>query len=576
MVTLKKYMRFWGLLLLFCLCWLPYTAQAAVTAELDRNPVGVGETVALTFTSDGIAASSPDFTVLEQDFAVQGSSQSNRIQIINGNSTVQTTWQLELAPRKTGKLTIPAINFGNEQSPVLSVTVSDQPTAHNNVGGMANDDILVEVEAEPKQSYVQQQVIVTQRLLHIVSLQPQASLTHPSIEAGKGSLLPLGDAKNSTLMRNGRNYHVIERRYALMPQQSGEIRLGATTFEGMVIDAAARRDPFGISGTPVKRYSQPLTLQVQPQPTTYQGKQWLPAKSITLNAHWQTPPDKLKAGEPATLTLAIVADGLTAEQLPKLDLQAPTGVKAYTDKPELRNETNNNGVIGVRQENWVVVAPYNGHYTLPAMQLEWWNSKTNQTEVAKLEAVNLVVSGGQAAPANASPPNQAAAVAPTNPATAPVNPTPAVKPAASDTTWSWGWIASSLLLLGALMAASWAVWRWAMKANASVKPAVKAANAKTVWQELEHACLQNQAAAAHSALLQWVDVGWHLQPPTLATLSQQGGAILRAELDSLNNALYGRDGVVWNGTVLLKALQHFKPAVQTTTKEKGLVELYPD
>ena len=126
------------------------------------------------------------------------------------------------------------------------------------------------------------------------------------------------------------------------------------------------------------------------------------------------------------------------------------------------------------------------------------------------------------------------------------------------------------------MAASWAVWRWAMKANASVKPAVKAVNAKTVWQELEHACLQNQAAAAHSALLQWVDVGWHLQPPTLATLSQQGGAILRAELDSLNNALYGRDGVVWNGTVLLKALQHFKPAVQTTTKEKGLVELYPD
>ena len=211
---------------------------------------------------------------------------------------------------------MPAIRFGNEQSPSLTLQVVEQPAPNAQNTG---DEVVVEVEVEPKQPYVQQQVIVTQRLLHTVNLRPQATLTHPNVSVGKGAVQQLGDVKNTTLLRNGRNYHVIERRYVLMPQQSGELQLGATQFEGSVMDAQTNRyDPFGVGVKPVKRASAPVTLQVMPQPSSYQGKQWLPAKSVSLNAHWQTPPDKLKAGEPATLTLAIMADGLTAEQLPKL------------------------------------------------------------------------------------------------------------------------------------------------------------------------------------------------------------------------------------------------------------------
>ena len=570
---MAHFKRFVAILLL---CLIPYLAQAAVTATFDRNPVGVGETVTLTFTSNGVAAISPDFTVLEQDFEVQGSSQSNSIQIVNGAANVQTLWQLELAPRKTGTLTVPAIRFGNEQSPSLTLQVVDQPAPNAQNTG---DEVVVEVEVEPKQPYVQQQVIVTQRLLHTVNLRPQATLTHPNVSVGKGAVQQLGDVKNTTLLRNGRNYHVIERRYVLMPQQSGELQLGATQFEGSVMDAQTNRyDPFGVGVKPVKRASAPVTLQVMPQPSSYQGKQWLPAKSVSLNAHWQTPPDKLKAGEPATLTLAIMADGLTAEQLPKLDLQAPAGVKAYTDKPELRNDTNSNGVVGVRQENWVVVAPYNGSYRLPAVQLEWWNTKTGQTEVAKLDAVTLTVSGGQAAPTNAQP---------TPPAmTQPETPQPAASPAAPAQAtpakhWSWQWIAVVLLLCAALAGACWLVWQWAMAEkpaaqSSGTKPVAKPTDAKAVWRELEQACLQHQARAAHHALGRWVEVGLHLQPPTLATLNQQGGAMLRAELETLNKMLYGREGQIWNGAPLLKALQHFKPVTAATSKSSGLVELYPD
>ena len=68
-------------------------------------------------------------------------------------------------------------------------------------------------------------------------------------------------------------------------------------------------------------------------------------------------------------------------------------IKAYTDQPEFRNENNAQGIVGVRQEKWVLVAPYNGDYALPDIQLDWWNS-TRQQETATINAATLRVSGG--------------------------------------------------------------------------------------------------------------------------------------------------------------------------------------
>ncbi len=392
------------LLLIAWLWFVPLWAQSAtIIAQLDRNPVAMGDPVVLTFTTDGMVAGEPDFSPLQQDFEIRGRSQSNSFSMINGVSTVNTTWELNLYPTKSGKLQIPPIQFGADQSQALELQVLDQPPP--SAGGAPDTDIFIELKAEPQQPLVQQQTIITQRLFHVTPLRQQASLSHPAIESGKGNIEQIGNTRNTTIMRNGRNYQVIERRYALIPQQSGALTLGRTTFEGVLAEAGPNTfDPFDMNGKRIRRFSEPLTLQIKGQPASYTGKQWLPANSVTLNAHWQTPADKLKAGEPITLTLAIVADGLAAEQLPKLAVQVPAGIKAYTDQPELRNDAGNDGVIGVRQEKWVVVAPYNGEYEFPGLSVDWWNTATGKQETAQLKPVKMVVTGGQAAPAGATPP----------------------------------------------------------------------------------------------------------------------------------------------------------------------------
>jgi hypothetical protein len=430
---------------------------------------------------------------------------------------------------------------------------------------------------------VQQQVLVTQRLLFLRDFQPQATLTQPEITQGKGTLQQLGKDKSGTLMRNGHNYRLLERRFALVPQQSGELTLGRSRFEGLLIEPGYNRfDPFSMDGKPVQRYSHPITLNVATQPKQFVGAQWLPAKNITLNAHWQTPPDKLKAGEPVTLTLAIMAEGLTAEQLPPLKLDAPAGIKAYTDKPELRNQTNANGVVGVRNENWVILAPYNGSYNLPAINLDWWNINTQKAEQAKIDAVTLVVSGGQAAPMQTQPPaSMANQVAVPNKSTTHANTQSApAHDAEQEQRFSLAKVAIGLLLVWLLLSGLWIIWLWWRRAKVPMRVSSQASPlpAPTVnaLDKLEQACQQNDAPAAYKALQQWAEANLYLRPALLPQIRQRVDSAFQMELDQLEAAVYGKPESAWQGQGLWQAVQAYQPVYKMHKPKGSLQELYPE
>ena len=555
---------------------------ATITAEFDRNPVALGDPVNLSFTADD-TVEEPNFAVLEKDFEIRGHSQSNSFNMSNNGINTTTTWELNVVPKTTGTLKVPPIAFGKDYSPALELTVTEQPTANAANGQTTQDEVLVEVEVDNKMPVVQQQVLVTQRLLFLRDFQPQATLTQPEITQGKGTLQQLGKDKSGTLMRNGHNYRLLERRFALIPQQSGELTLGRSRFEGLLIEPGYNRfDPFGMDGKPVQRYSQPITLNVATQPKQFAGAQWLPAKNITLNAHWQTPPDKLKAGEPVTLTLAIMAEGLTAEQLPPLKLDAPAGIKAYTDKPELRNQTNANGVVGVRNENWVILAPYNGSYNLPAINLDWWNINTQKAEQAKIDAVTLVVSGGQNAPA------QTQQSAPTvNKSAVPNTSTPSINTqsalahdAEQEQRFSLAKVAIGLLLVWLLLSGLWIIWLWWRRAKVPMRVSSQASPlpAPTVnaLDKLEQACQQNDAPAAYKALQQWAEANLYLRPALLPQIRQRVDSTFQMELDQLEAAVYGKPESAWQGQGLWQAVQAYQPAYKMRKPKGSLQELYPE
>ena len=210
---------------------LAFSAQASgagLSARLERTRIAEGETVLLRLIAPGDSTGSPDLSPLGEDFDILNQGQSTRMSYVNGRSTSSREWQLVLAPKHTGTLRLPAIHLGGAVSEPLSLEVL--PAAQAGKLGVARP-VLLEVEAQPKRAYVQQKVIYTLRLLFREPLR-EASLSEPQT---KDAIVErLGADKQYTVERDGQQYRVIERRYALFPQHSGPLEIGAPLLSAQI------------------------------------------------------------------------------------------------------------------------------------------------------------------------------------------------------------------------------------------------------------------------------------------------------------------------------------------------------
>ena len=387
-MVMPKIKRLIALLIAVISLFASASAQAEFQAYVDRNPVAVDESFTLTLKSDENPDSNPDLTVLQNDFDVLGQTRGSSIQIINGNATQSTHWQISLIAKRSGQLTIPAIKAGKQttQPITLNVTAADQAKAAQQSG-----ELFVEVSAEPRTAYVQQQMIFTARLYRNVNIGNGSTLSDPKFPGMDAVVERLGDDRNYQATHNGQAYAVIERRYAVYPQKSGQFSSEPVQFDGDIIEARQGGgifmfDPFNQSSRHKRVNSKSVTFSIKPVPAALGGIPWLPASKLQLTEQWSENPPQFIVGEPITRTLVISSSGLTASQLPALGSKAIEGFKLYPDQPALKNDKDGNGIKGVRTQKIAVMPMRAGYYTLPEIEIRWWNINTDQEEVARLPA----------------------------------------------------------------------------------------------------------------------------------------------------------------------------------------------
>ena len=135
---------------------------ANITAKLDINPVLVTDTFHLTYTASGSVDDDPDFSPIKADFELLGTQQSSNMSMVNGSISRSKAWTLTLIAKTTGIFTIPAISFGSDQAPKINVVVKAIPTS---TSATPNHNFILEVEPSQKSGYIQQQFLITVRLL---------------------------------------------------------------------------------------------------------------------------------------------------------------------------------------------------------------------------------------------------------------------------------------------------------------------------------------------------------------------------------------------------------------------------
>jgi len=541
--------RLVALLLLWVAVVPPLAAEVEVI--IDRNPVQVNESFQLVFSLDHSPARDPDFSVLQQHFLVLGNNRSNNISIINGEYQRSVKWTLQLMAKQIGEHEIPAIRFGDERSEPFLVSV--QPSS---MASVPHDQQVLELTVDRSEVHVQGQVILTMRLLSATDI---AAYQFGKIPAQDLDLViePLGDLRQYQTRIADRSYLVLEQQFALFPQQSGQLDIPPVLAE-VRLPSRSRIDPFN-NGGDIRRFrSQPLVIDVKPIPAEFGGDYWLPADRVELSEQWPNDLTGLVAGEPITRSITLIADGLTAAQLPEIELQTIDGIKQYPDQPVLQDSRGSKGIRGQRAQKVALIPAAPGIYRIPEISVSWWNRATSQLETTTLPARELMVGSGaeavEVAPLPSLPPSSAE-----------VSPSiPVVVDAEGNRFWLW-----LSLFLGCGWTATAIYWWFGTRRNKSPLAQVsEVAGLREASRALREACENDDSAAARAALLVW---GQGLMMPqrvdNLGELSGLLGDEFGQQVEALNRSRYAGQGEAWQGRPLWVLCQRLQQQAGSTKSD---------
>jgi hypothetical protein len=550
------------------ICTWSGSVLAAVMVHVDRFNISENETVNLTIEVTGGDSGEPQTAPLLKNFEILSNNHSSSFSIINGSTSSKSVYQLMLRPRHAGPLSIPALKVGSATTSPIMIQVNKLQT-RSSPSGQPVGDVWISMEIAPSQLWVQQQAIITIRVYQAVGLN-QAQLSEPTVE--NAIVERLGDDSNYQTRENNRSWQVTERHYALFPQRSGHIDIAPVQLDGTALVGGGAS--FFQTTRPVRVRSNSLSLDVNAIPDGWGADSWLPAKQLRIEESWPQNHAVFKVGEPITRTLTLHADGLSSSQLPEFTHDLPDHLKAYADKPVLKDDKLNDGVHGIRQEKTAIMPMQAGTYILPAIDIRWWNTTTEKSEHAILPARTFTVI---AAAATASPP----APAVTEPASA-IEKAVAAPVSSENTVASWWqWLALFFAAIWLLtLAYVWHLRRGRGARNQEGRDR-RAVNLKQASKAVETACNAHDAKACEQALLhlaifQYPDSLFH----SLSALSAICSPPLRAEVLKLEQALYAPGSSPWQGDALFHAFKQghgfTASTADVTDKSSALPGLYPE
>ena len=526
-------------------------AHAAVIASVDRANVELNESFTLKVTVDTAIDVEPDASALAEDFVVGTRSQLSNTTIVNGQISRSRTWTYVLMAKREGNLTIPPIRIGSEQSEPVPITVTPPST---NLPGEA--DIFVTTEVDHTDSYVQAQILYRVKVYRAVATR-QPRLSEPSIGGVEVLVETAGEERSYESILNGKAYNVVERVYALFPQESGSISIAPARFEARVLRNGR------ISGRKIFE-SQPIQVSVNPippPPDEFPDAVWFPAKSVTLTQDWSREPGSLPAGEPITRHISVTAVGQLSTQIPVLEPATSPNVKIYPDKPEFRDMAEAAGIRAIRRDQYAMIGVSAGEVELPAVELPWWNIDVGEWQVASLPGSSLTILPSAAALPLQPEPVEAAEEETSAPATE-------MQVVYVD---FWRYISAGLAGVWVITLIAW--WWSRRPATREPKepapPPIYKQQAKFL-KAARKAAQAGDADGIKSNLLSWGRLEWPGDAPrSVGEMANRVSIPLSTQLQAMCSASYGPGEEAWNGEELAKSLRSITVLRDDAPEQQG-------
>ena len=540
------------------LAWLGLIWTSAVLsqdvrlrASVDRASVRENESLTYILRAEGQTRDRPDLAALGSDFDILETRSSMSVQMAGGQTSTVTEWLMQLMPRGPGNFTLPPVALAGALSNPVDVEVLPA------LAGDVPADIFLEVEATPQTAYAQAEVIYTVRLFRGVNT-GRSSLSEPEVAGGEAIIERLADDREYQVVRDGRSFMTLERRYAIFPQSAGPLTIQPVTLDAVVITSS------GFRGVQVFS-SESLELEVLdpvPPPQQWAGAAWLPARTLALTERWSADGEPMTAGIPQTRALIVEAEGVQESQLPELAILPADGIRQYPDQPELAREITQRGLQARRTERYAVIAQAEGRPMLPGLVLPWFDVIEGAWKAASLPPRELEILPSAEQPAVQPVADQLAAP---------------VDAAESSSPVIWQAVSAGLFVAWLATLGLW--WQsrrpTPVPATGIDQPTPRRASNRRLLRQLRAACQANDARRAHDLLLEWGALRLPgPEPSSLGAMAQRLPPGFAEAVAELERSLYGPDEGPWNGTALAEALAHVD-SVSSSADHRGDDTLLP-
>ncbi len=536
---------------------LSWPLSAAPVASVSKTQVVKNELIQLTIRDDDIHDSDDlDITPLRQHFVVGQPHYSTSRNIINGHYSSQSEWVISLATSQTGQVVIPALKVAKQMTQPISLNVSDAETALNASNFITSEVNIADTHLYPEQSTrVQVKLIIKADTRRIES----PSITPPSIQGM--TLAPLGKSKQYQQVVDGINATVVEQSFELTAQKAGHFTLVGPAFNGTYYYHAVNANRTQVLS--LNTQGSQTAITVSPIPSQISGD-WLPAHHLVLSQQWQDSegnPIKdsttVKAGDAITRTLTLSLTGLKPEQFPNLNIDYSNKVRVYKNKPQFETDDQGRTTMTVKH---VLIPTQQGQLAIGDWSLNWWDTDSDQSKLARVPGINLTIAGPAAAQRDTVTPSSPSLSHTENP---------------NEVTG-----VSALWQYAALL--SWALWiisagyyLWSRKQRSALASSL---SGNTPIDTLDAADARLQSAAKQRTKPskdplydiikggQAAEIQFHLsQWLKQQSLSEESKQQITQELQAMMKAQYHPQGGDWQPERLLTLYQQAKKAPQRKT-----------
>ena len=310
-----------------------------------------------------------DFDSLWRQLELERQTQGTRIAVIAGKVVEVRIWRFEAVANVQGEITLGPLATGEIRSNSVTTSVLAAPEVR---WTPTTDDVALNVTWSKTNAYVQEQLILT------ISLRHRYPITHLQVDQPEFSgfrVIPLiKDKRTEHEDERGRVLEFV-RRYALFAQRSDDITIAKIEARGSIIKSRLERADFVLS-------SAPQTLAIAPAPAAAKGQWWLPAADLSTLDEWSKDRRWLAAGEQVTRTVSLMAQGVSAEQLPDLVMPQVRGLTMNLIDTQRITDARADGVnatarfiYNVRALSPVPVFP-------DPIRVYWWNTEQDRAATA--------------------------------------------------------------------------------------------------------------------------------------------------------------------------------------------------